>query len=139
MSNESKTGPEVSSMYNEVYDEKEREEITRNFEVFVSGKWPEIINKEEYLKVTIDPKKRKEEFIRIPKDALFLYLDSKDKKVTGKNGNINDFLILFNHKLKNGDEVTIASAVDAKVNLQQARSEERRVGKECRSRWSPYH
>ena len=22
---------------------------------------------------------------------------------------------------------------------QQARSEERRVGKECRSRWSPYH
>ena len=26
--------------------------------------------------------------------------------------------------------------VDAIVN---ARSEERRVGKECRSRWSPYH
>ena len=24
-------------------------------------------------------------------------------------------------------------------NLQPARSEERRVGKECRSRWSPYH
>ena len=23
--------------------------------------------------------------------------------------------------------------------MQQARSEERRVGKECRSRWSPYH
>ena len=23
--------------------------------------------------------------------------------------------------------------------LQQLRSEERRVGKECRSRWSPYH
>ena len=25
------------------------------------------------------------------------------------------------------------------VALQQIRSEERRVGKECRSRWSPYH
>src|SRR2546422_2889873 len=25
------------------------------------------------------------------------------------------------------------------INLTQARSEERRVGKECRSRWSPYH
>src|SRR5688572_31743276 len=25
------------------------------------------------------------------------------------------------------------------VNVFQARSEERRVGKECRSRWSPYH
>ena len=30
----------------------------------------------------------------------------------------------------------------SKVNLERAmqlRSEERRVGKECRSRWSPYH
>ena len=26
-----------------------------------------------------------------------------------------------------------------KMNIQKARSEERRVGKECRSRWSPYH
>src|SRR3712207_8992232 len=25
------------------------------------------------------------------------------------------------------------------INLVDARSEERRVGKECRSRWSPYH
>ena len=25
------------------------------------------------------------------------------------------------------------------LNLSDARSEERRVGKECRSRWSPYH
>src|SRR5471030_1704439 len=30
----------------------------------------------------------------------------------------------------------VAGWVDAVV---QARSEERRVGKECRSRWSPYH
>ena len=26
-----------------------------------------------------------------------------------------------------------------KPNIQTMRSEERRVGKECRSRWSPYH
>ena len=26
-----------------------------------------------------------------------------------------------------------------RLNLNQLRSEERRVGKECRSRWSPYH
>ena len=25
------------------------------------------------------------------------------------------------------------------LELQEERSEERRVGKECRSRWSPYH
>ena len=31
-------------------------------------------------------------------------------------------------------------AADAHVTpLEQHRSEERRVGKECRSRWSPYH
>ena len=34
--------------------------------------------------------------------------------------------------LKNGQKVT-----DIDINL--SRSEERRVGKECRSRWSPYH
>ena len=28
---------------------------------------------------------------------------------------------------------------DAKEGVIRARSEERRVGKECRSRWSPYH
>src|SRR3712207_2382714 len=28
---------------------------------------------------------------------------------------------------------------DSPVDLSQTRSEERRVGKECRSRWSPYH
>ena len=33
-----------------------------------------------------------------------------------------------------------ASAITCTSNLkQQSRSEERRVGKECRSRWSPYH
>ena len=26
-----------------------------------------------------------------------------------------------------------------KLGLKKSRSEERRVGKECRSRWSPYH
>src|SRR3712207_6689727 len=35
-----------------------------------------------------------------------------------------------------GTEVTIVEVLD---RLLPARSEERRVGKECRSRWSPYH
>ena len=34
---------------------------------------------------------------------------------------------------------TIAAAYDYSPYGQAARSEERRVGKECRSRWSPYH
>ena len=39
-------------------------------------------------------------------------------------------------------EVTVtyeASRSDAVLNGHLLRSEERRVGKECRSRWSPYH
>ena len=28
---------------------------------------------------------------------------------------------------------------DSNLTLERLRSEERRVGKECRSRWSPYH
>ena len=28
---------------------------------------------------------------------------------------------------------------DCSPNMEDVRSEERRVGKECRSRWSPYH
>src|SRR5215204_4249927 len=35
------------------------------------------------------------------------------------------------------DELT--GAADAEPTAQVDRSEERRVGKECRSRWSPYH
>src|SRR3712207_6943516 len=31
------------------------------------------------------------------------------------------------------------ASVQAELQVSQARSEERRVGKECRSRWSPYH
>ena len=41
------------------------------------------------------------------------------------------------------DEITcvgIFSAIAEGENIEaQGRSEERRVGKECRSRWSPYH
>ena len=45
------------------------------------------------------------------------------------------FAHLFEH-LMFGGSVNIP---DYDMPLQLARSEERRVGKECRSRWSPYH
>ena len=35
--------------------------------------------------------------------------------------------------------VQSSQAVLGKLNESHRRSEERRVGKECRSRWSPYH
>ena len=46
--------------------------------------------------------------------------DESDKKIASELNKITD------NELLNCD-------------LQKIRSEERRVGKECRSRWSPYH
>ena len=35
--------------------------------------------------------------------------------------------------------ILASNVEDAELNSRLNRSEERRVGKECRSRWSPYH
>ena len=59
---------------------------------------------------------------------------------SGSSANLVAFSTLTSHKLgdraiKKGDEVIgVAAGFPTTV-----RSEERRVGKECRSRWSPYH
>jgi len=42
-------------------------------------------------------------------------------------------------KLEAGDFVVTGEIGPAKGTNVTTRSEERRVGKECRSRWSPYH
>ena len=46
-------------------------------------------------------------------------------------------------KLETGDvKITIRTTLEGNshdITYVQQRSEERRVGKECRSRWSPYH
>ena len=49
----------------------------------------------------------------------------------GKEENQNTVRLSTDNK-----DVTIT---DVKAQLERTRSEERRVGKECRSRWSPYH
>src|SRR2546427_11501374 len=46
-------------------------------------------------------------------------------------------LVAFGDSLTAGLGVSPEEAYPAR--LQEKRSEERRVGKECRSRWSPYH
>ena len=52
-------------------------------------------------------------------------------------------LALFDEKDQFVQTVTIASHRKHKnfdiIKFKDMRSEERRVGKECRSRWSPYH
>ena len=36
-------------------------------------------------------------------------------------------------------EIVFGESACGSLKIAQTRSEERRVGKECRSRWSPYH
>ena len=36
-------------------------------------------------------------------------------------------------------EIRVSAGITSAVSPSTRRSEERRVGKECRSRWSPYH
>ena len=50
------------------------------------------------------------------------------KKTAINNKDIEDIVEKKKHENANN-----------KITKKQARSEERRVGKECRSRWSPYH
>ena len=62
-------------------------------------------------------------------DALLIYSSYEDSK---SSPSVGDFIVLApldesGHKFL------------ARVEAEVYRSEERRVGKECRSRWSPYH
>ena len=44
------------------------------------------------------------------------------------------------HEIRRKNLIELISMYKSVANLNSAlRSEERRVGKECRSRWSPYH
>ena len=54
---------------------------------------------------------------------------SSEKELHFTPAEVESMLFLYNHTTMKG----------AEVGLVAPRSEERRVGKECRSRWSPYH
>src|SRR2546422_8561464 len=46
---------------------------------------------------------------------------------------------LYINEVKDGDNTRYFVGIKGDVGAFENRSEERRVGKECRSRWSPYH
>src|SRR5438876_9266038 len=61
-----------------------------------------------------------------------LLADASQDSPRAQNHALNGFELAQQGKLKEA-EAELRQAVEL------ARSEERRVGKECRSRWSPYH
>ena len=89
----------------------------------------------KYAKRCKNQKSAKDE--RIPKLTDFFKLVTEDKYK-------DVFLNLEIKSTPTTDPNTPKSVIRSKFNLQKhtflhQRSEERRVGKECRSRWSPYH
>ena len=54
------------------------------------------------------------------------------KNFKPKNKNLKYLITDTNGKI-------LKNSFELKILLKDTRSEERRVGKECRSRWSPYH
>src|SRR2546430_8399236 len=67
-------------------------------------------------------------------------LENDFKLVGGKIGKIGSVPVLGGHDAGHlrevGGKLAVLTGVPARHTT---RSEERRVGKECRSRWSPYH
>jgi len=66
--------------------------------------------------------------------------DTLNKSAAIDISEVNDEMDALNDALndtfaRTGEPLT----ADARINVGDQRSEERRVGKECRSRWSPYH
>ena len=64
--------------------------------------------------------------------------------IGSEQGGVRPVLIIQNDMGNRYSPTVICAAITsqlhkAKLPTHVARSEERRVGKECRSRWSPYH
>ena len=65
------------------------------------------------------------------------------------SNDLNEISVLASFIEELGEELSLSFETTMNINLaleeavaniiMYARSEERRVGKECRSRWSPYH
>ena len=60
-----------------------------------------------------------------------LHLEKAEEYFEKNNDNLYLFSVESLYTVENPDIV--------EISMQRMRSEERRVGKECRSRWSPYH
>ena len=57
-----------------------------------------------------------------------------------KIGVYEDETLLFDKTLRHSaEDIAQFNSIPAQKDWRCQRSEERRVGKECRSRWSPYH
>src|SRR5260370_15513296 len=82
-----------------------------------------------------------EELVRIApmtKQTLGLYRESATPEPVAISDLWQNLLLMFSSKSKNR-RIRVNLELETEAQIVGFRSEERRVGKECRSRWSPYH
>ena len=83
--------------------------------------------------------RKKEEFVPIDPDEIKIYVCGPTVYNYFHLGNARPFVVfdtLRRYLEYKGYKIKF---VQNFTNVNSSRSEERRVGKECRSRWSPYH
>ena len=71
------------------------------------------------------------------KANIYIYLDSAGSLVTNEYTGFPDMAAVPHVRL--AVVATSSGDISSITDVRSHRSEERRVGKECRSRWSPYH
>ena len=85
----------------------------------------------------IDPNSRKGRLLRAMMAAIVAATNENQATINEKGTGFKGFIPSVFGRLVSEDFNQMAKG-EAEVKV-TARSEERRVGKECRSRWSPYH
>ena len=86
---------------------------------------------QKFSQIYSDSIKNPEDFWKKVSDDIFWF--KKPSKILNKTN--PPFYKWYENAITN----TCYNALDVHVDNGHGRSEERRVGKECRSRWSPYH
>ena len=67
-------------------------------------------------------------------------MKNKNTIIEAKIGNLNELTKVLSVKEQAQEQLLVVmKALGIGKIVRNLRSEERRVGKECRSRWSPYH
>ena len=95
------------------------------------------VNQKDLLKIINIAQKATSQRTTMPILEGILFEFSKDI-LTLKSTNLNNSIIT-EMSIKADEEFSFVLNANIISNIILLRSEERRVGKECRSRWSPYH
>ena len=72
-------------------------------------------------------------------DGLGIYAGGTRNPVTAENIARNEHLLKLHYRFPPELNHQMWTKLAKNLSKEIGRSEERRVGKECRSRWSPYH